>query len=188
MAKVLIVNSSARKKSNSAILSERVARGAAEKGHTVETVELGALDIRPCRGCDACLAPNSKGCVVRDDMQPLYPKVRDADVLVFSSPIYWFNLCGQIKQFIDRLYAIAANPDAEGKSILASKKIGAVLVYGDVDPFASGCVNAIRSLQDICSYSGAEWASALYGSAYEQGEALENEELLAKAKEYGAGL
>ncbi len=185
MSAILIVNSSCRKKSNSSLLSSQVAKGAAENGHSVQTVDIGKLHIGPCRGCEACLRPGSNFCAHKDDMNQFYPAVRDADALVFVSPVYWFNLGGQIKQFIDRCFAVAAPGNASGGSF-AGKKIGAVLVYGDSDPFNSGCVNAIRSLQDICTFTGARWMQAVYGSALAAGDIAENAELLERARKYGA--
>lgn len=188
MAKVLIVNGSQREKSNSRLLASYVASGASEKGHVVYVLEIGKLTIRPCRGCEACLAPGSGGCVIEDDMTPLYPRIAAADIVILSSPIYWFNLCGQMKQFLDRCFAIAVNRDPGEQSIFAAKTFGAVFVYGDRDPFVSGCVNAIRSLQDMCAYTGAKWANAIYGSAYDAGEIDRDPVLLAEAKAYGAAL
>lgn len=190
MAKVLIVNGSGRPDSNTRLLAARVAAGAHEKDHAVETVDIGSMDIKPCRGCEACISPaaGGGGCVVQDDMRALYPMVKAADVIILSSPVYWFNLCGQIKQFIDRCFAVAADRGPDGRSPFAAKKIGAVLVYGDTDPFNSGCVNALRCLQDICSYTGAAWAGAVYGSAYGEGEIADNALLMEQAKEYGLGL
>lgn len=186
--KVLVVNSSGRKDSNSSILGNEVAEGAKAAGHKVEVVDIGRMDIKPCKGCEACLAPASKGCIVKDDMQPLYPKVKEANVVIFSAPIYWFNMCGQIKQFIDRLFAIAVTHEEGSANPFAKKKLGGVFVYGDTDPFNSGCVNAIRCLQDICNYIGAAWAGPLYGSAYDTGEVLKNTELLSAARSYGLKL
>lgn len=188
MAHVLIVNSSLRKKSNSNELSARVAEGARNSGHQVSVIDISRKHIKPCHACESCLKPGAKGCVVKDDMQEFYPLIREANCLIFVSPIYWFTMGGQIKQFIDRCYAVAVPPGHEGPSPFAQKKLGAVLVYGDEDPFASGCVNAIRTFQDISAYTGAEWAGCLYGSAYEEGEANQNAELLEKALRFGASL
>lgn len=187
MGNILIINSSYRKKSNSNLLSAAVAKGAQEKGHSVQTIDISHLRIDPCRGCEACWLPNADFCVnKKDDMHQFYPAVRDADALIFVSPIYWFTLGGQIKQFIDRCFAVATAPNYEGPSPFAGKKIGGVLVYGDTDPFNSGCVNALRTLQDICLHTGAQWMPAVYGSALNQGEIADNAELMARAREYGA--
>ena len=188
MANVLIVNSSYRKDSNSSELGLRVAEGARKKGHEVKVVDISHLRIEPCRGCEACLQPNSKGCVTNDDMQGLYPLVREADIIIYASPVYWFNLCGQIKQFIDRCYSVAIQPEHKEPSLFATKKLGLVMAYGDDDAFTSGCVNALRSVQDTCLFTGAAWAGAVYGSATDPGEIKNNAALMEKAVKFGESL
>lgn len=188
MGKVLIISSSYRKNSNSAALAAKVAEGAKASGHEVNLVDISHMEIKPCRACESCLQPKAKGCVVKDDMQNLFPMIREADILILTSPIYWFNMCGQLKQFIDRCYSVAVAPEHVGPSPFAQKKIGAIFVYGDEDPFASGCVNAIRSMEDICRYTGADWLGALYGSAYGAGEIQEKTDLMEKAMAYGLAL
>jgi multimeric flavodoxin WrbA len=188
MGKVLIVNSSARDKSNSSMLGAQVAAGAKIVGHEVETLEIGKLRINPCRGCLACMLPNSDYCVQQDDMSPLYAGIEAADVIIFASPIHWFNLGGQIKQFIDRCFAVAVSPDPASPSPFATKTLGAALAFGGDDAFDSGAVNAIRSLQDICQYTGAKWAGAIYGSAIDEGAFAADAKLLEKAREFGTGL
>lgn len=188
MAKVLIVNSSYRKNSNSSTLGLQVAEGARHAGHDVTVLDISRLRIEPCRGCEACLQLKSKGCATDDDMRPLYPLVREADVIIYVSPVYWFNMCGQIKQFIDRCFAVAVLPGFQQPGPFAGKKLGAVMVYGDDDPYNSGCVNALRCFQDICAYTGAAWAGAIYGSAIETGAIGNNAALVEKAVAYGASL
>ncbi|MDL2314143.1 flavodoxin family protein [Desulfovibrio sp. OttesenSCG-928-C14] len=187
MAKVLIVKSSHRKGSNSSLLAGKVAEGARAAGHEVQVVDISRMRIEPCRGCDAC-RKGGKGCVVQDEMQPLYPLVREAEVIIYASPIYWFNMCGQLKQFIDRCYAVAAGAEPGAPSPFASKKLGAVLAFGDDDPYLSGGVNALRSFQDTAAYCGADWAGAVYGAAYDENELAGNAALLEQAFEYGKKL
>lgn len=188
MAKVLVVNSSGRAKSNSSLLGDKVAEGARANGGEAEVVGIGRMDIKPCTGCEACLSGVEHHCVIDDDMRGLYPAVMAADVIVFSSPVYWFNLCGQMKQFIDRLFAVAVKPGVDGKTLLSGKKLAAILVYGDEDPYLSGAVNAIRSIQDICRYAGAAWGGALYTAAYDQGEVGKDAAMLEKAIAFGEKL
>lgn len=188
MANVLVISSSFRKNSNSTALAGQIAKGAKEAGHEVTRLNVADLDVKPCRGCEACHAPGAKGCVQRDEMDKAYPLLDAADIIIFASPIYWFNMCGQLKVFIDRLLAIVYKKDAEGNLLFAAKKIGAALTYGDEDHFASGCMNAIRCFQDICLYTGAQWLGPVYGSAYDAGEIQKNEKLMADALEYGKKL
>jgi multimeric flavodoxin WrbA len=121
-------------------------------------------------------------------MYPFYPLIRDADTIILATPVHWFNMSGQIKQFIDRCYAVAISPDPALPSPFAAKRIGAVLVYGAEDPFDAGAVNALRCFQDICAYTGAQWIGAVYGSAGNPGEIAANTALLEKAEQFGMGL
>ena len=76
----------------------------------------------------------------------------------------------------------------DGAYFLSRKKIGLVLAHEGDDPYDSGGINAIRSIQDTCSYVGATFAGALYGCANNEGEATNNPVLLEKARAYGAAL
>ena len=82
---ILILKASPRERGNSATLADRLAAGASEAGAQVESIYLHSLDIRACDACDLCQEPGS-GCVIEDDMQPLYPKLAGADAIVLASP------------------------------------------------------------------------------------------------------
>jgi multimeric flavodoxin WrbA len=179
---VLILKGSPRKKGNSAVLADRVAAGAVEAGAAVESFELHDMDIRPCDSCDFC--QGSGECVINDDMQLLYPELRQADAIVIASPIYWFTVSAQTKLCIDRWYAL----EGAGSNALAGKEIGIVLTYGDSDPFTSGAINAIRTLQDIFRYEKAEIAGIVYGSASQPGEIAGQPELMQRAYALGQRL
>lgn len=99
MKKVLIISGSMRTKGNSAALAQAFAEGAA-KNNQVETISLADKDIKFCKGCLACVKTNK--CVIKDDMAALVEKVKNADVLVFASPVYYYSICGQLKTFLDR--------------------------------------------------------------------------------------
>ena len=98
--KVLIISTSPRKGSNSEALSDEFARGARESGNEVEKVSLAGKDIRFCRVCFAC--QKTKRCVIRDDADLIEQKMVDADVLVFATPIYYYEMSGQMKTMLDR--------------------------------------------------------------------------------------
>jgi multimeric flavodoxin WrbA len=177
----MIVVGSPRKKGNSATLAKQVASGAKSAGAMVETFFLHDLNIKPCSACDACRKQRHIDCVIQDDMQVLYPKMRSADAIVIASPIYWFTVSAQTKLFIDRWYALKD----EGGYALAGKKFGIVLTYADVDPFASGAVNALRTFQDAFRFLEAEIAGTVYGSASKPGEIKHNKALMDEAYELG---
>ncbi len=184
--KILLVMGSPRKEGNSATLAKQVAGGAEATGAEVEDFYLHGMNIQPCTACDECREETGKGCVIDDDMQTLYPKLRRADAVVIASPIYWFTVSAQTKLFMDRWYAFGG--PQEEYAALAAKRIGIVLTYGDLDPFVSGAVNALRTFQDAFDYVGAEIVGMVYGSASEAGEIQKNRDLMEKAYELGKQL
>jgi len=186
--KILIVKGSPREHGNSAALADQVASGARAAGAQVESVYLHGLDIQPCDGCDFCQGAAEMGCAIDDDMQRLYPQVREADAIVYASPVYWFTISAQLKLFMDRCYALGGGSDYAASHALAGKRIGIVLAYGGDDPFDSGAINAIRMFQDIFGYIPAEIAGMVYGCASEPGEIQRDTDLMAKARELGRKL
>jgi multimeric flavodoxin WrbA len=179
---VMIVVGSPRKRGNSSTLAKQVASGAKDAGAKVELFFLHDMNIKPCSACDGCRKKRSTGCVIRDDMHKLYPKMRTADAIVIASPIYWFTVSAQTKLFMDRWYAFGA--DANYK-VLAEKKFGIVLSYADADPFSSGAVNALRTFQDAFNFIGAEVVGTVYGSAWKAGEIIKNKPVMKQAYALG---
>ncbi len=179
--KIMVVIGSPRRKGNSATLAKRVVEGAREAGAKVESFFLQAMDIRACTACDACRTKLKKACIIKDDMQKLYAKMKAADGIVIASPIYWFTVSAQTKLFMDRWYALGGDDGYE----LAGKKFGVVLAYADADPFTSGAVNALRTFQDAFNYLGARLVGTVYGSAWKAGEIKKNQALMDAAYDLG---
>jgi multimeric flavodoxin WrbA len=183
MAKnVLILKGSPRDTGNSATLANQVYDGAKEAGAEVENVYLHGLDIRPCDGCYMC--ENQQPCVIDDDMQDLFPKLRQADAILLASPIYWFTYSAQLKLCIDRWVAFETDDGNE----MAGKKIGIVLTYGDTDPYNSGAVNAIHSFESMFRYIGADIVGMVYGTGNQAGEIAKQKDLMEKAYKLGQKL
>lgn len=101
MKNILIVNSTFRRGGNTELLAKQFEKGAAEAGNRVRTISLRDLKLQFCIGCLSCLG--SGKCVLNDSVNALLPEVRDADVLVFATPVYYYSMCGQLKTFLDRL-------------------------------------------------------------------------------------
>jgi multimeric flavodoxin WrbA len=171
---ILILKGSPREKGNSSVLANHVAAGARQSDAQVESIFLQNLSIRPCDGCDFCVETGA--CVIKDDMQPIYPKLLAADALVFASPIYWFTYSAQLKTCIDRMYAVWNFK----KDIFKGKPIGILLSYGDDDLQSSGGINA-RFLQ-------ADIAGIVHGSMSDVGDAGKHPELLEQARQLGVKL
>ena len=101
MSKVLVISTSLRAGSNSDILTERLIAGAEEAGHEVEHISLKGKNIRFCIGCLSC--QKTQECVLKDDAVWLAEKVKNADTLVFATPIYYYEMSGQMKTLLDRM-------------------------------------------------------------------------------------
>ena len=182
--RILILKASPRRRGNSTILADQVAAGAQAAGGVVESFVLHDMNIRPCDGCDGCKNNDNGQCVIGDDMDILYPRLRQADAIVVASPIYWFTVSAQAKLCIDRWYALETSQG----SALQGKKFGVVLTYGDDDLLASGAINAIRTFQDMCRYLKADLAGMVYGSVSDEGEVEKMPKLMERAYKLGQKL
>lgn len=106
MAKnVLIISSSPRIGGNSDILCDELAKGATDAAHNVTKFNLQKLDIKPCIGCEHCHTKSGGICVHKDDMEQIFEVMAKSDVLVMASPVYFYDVCAQLKVFIDRTYS-----------------------------------------------------------------------------------
>ena len=103
MKKVLIISSSLRANSNSEILADSFMKSAHEAGHEVEKISLLGAKLGFCIGCLKC--QKTQRCVIRDDADDIVQKMKNMDVIVFATPIYYYEMSGQMKTLLDR-----ANP------------------------------------------------------------------------------
>ena len=97
---VLMISSSPRKGGNSDTLADAFVNGALDAGHVVEKVNLYDKVISFCKGCLAC--QKTKRCVIHDDADDIAQKMLTTDVIVFATPIYYYEMCGQMKTMLDR--------------------------------------------------------------------------------------
>ena len=98
--KVLIISTSLRKGSNSETLAKEFAKGAQAAGHSAEMVCLHDKTIGFCIGCLAC--QKTKRCVIKDDANDITQKMLNAEVIVFATPVYFYEMSGQMKTMLDR--------------------------------------------------------------------------------------
>ncbi len=103
---ILGISASPRRGGNCEILLDKALSAAAEAGAETEKVVLSTLTISPCMGCGAC--DQTGKCILEDDMQDLYEKIDQADVMIFASPIYFYAVSGWAKAAIDRCQALWA--------------------------------------------------------------------------------
>ena len=128
MAKrIVVLNGSPRRNGNTSCLIEAFTEGAESTGNTVQVFFLQGMDIHGCRGCFGGGKDPEHPCVQRDGMDEIYPAYKEADVVVLASPLYYWNLSGQLRTAFDRLFAVAecdpdyANPRKECVLLMAAE-------------------------------------------------------------------
>lgn len=103
--KILVLNGSPRKgNSNTMNVTNAFVKGLNSKNdNTVEVINVIEKDIKPCRGCFTCWTKTPGKCAINDEMNELREKYVEADVIIWSFPLYYFGLPSQLKAFMDRL-------------------------------------------------------------------------------------
>ena len=104
MKKVVVISTSMRAGSNSQMLAEQFAKGAKAAGNQVEFISLKGKEIKFCVGCLACQKLGA--CVIKDDVPANMEQVLNANVVCWATPIYYYEMSGQMKTLIDRMNAM----------------------------------------------------------------------------------
>ena len=104
MKRVIVISTSLRRGSNSDMLADKFVEGALSAGNDVEKISLVGKDIQFCKGCFACQKLGR--CVIKDDVNDIMAKVLKADVVCWATPIYYYEMSGQMKTLIDRMNAL----------------------------------------------------------------------------------
>ncbi len=104
--KIVILNGSPRRNGNTAALVQAFTEGAESAGNTATEFFLSSMDIHGCKGCFGGQSGRECPCVQRDDMARIYPEVKTCDVIVLATPLYYWNMSGQLRTAIDRLFAL----------------------------------------------------------------------------------
>lgn len=102
--KILCLLGSPREKGNSAAIANRFCKTAEGLGAEVKSFTLNNLQYRGCQGCLACKTKLDR-CALNDDLTEVLDAVRETDVLVLASPVYFWDISSQLKTFIDRTFS-----------------------------------------------------------------------------------
>ena len=179
MKKVLIVSSSLRGGSNSEILAHEAEKGAKDAGHEVEFISLKGKDIKFCIGCLAC--QKTLKCVQKDDMADLIGKVQNADVIIFTTPIYYYEMSGQLKTFLDRCNPLYSQENKFKDVYLITS------AYDSSEKAADRAINGLKGW--IECFEQSRFAGTLVGGGIDTPKSVENrEDLLKKAYELGKNI
>ncbi len=179
MSNVLVISTSLRAKSNSDILAGRLIDGARDAGHQVEHISLKGKDIRFCVGCLAC--QKTRKCVQKDDAAWIMEKVKDADTLVFTTPIYYYEMSGQMKTLLDRMNPLYSCD-------YKFRRVYMLSTATEDEAFVpEKAVNGLQGWVDC--FEKAELAGSLFcGGIADAGEAAGKEAELEEAYQFGRSL
>ena len=126
--KIVILNGSPRKKGNTSALVKAFTEGAKSAGNSVTEFFLDGMNIHGCKGCFGGHSSKEYPCVQKDDMDKIYPAVKDCDIIVFATPLYYWNMSGQIRTAIDRLFALE---ESDGNLLRGHGRASALLMAAE---------------------------------------------------------
>src|SRR5699024_6474708 len=101
---ILVITGSPHKRGTSALLVDAFLEGATAAGHQVERFDSAFAAVAPCKACAFCRSHGDQ-CTQKDDMEALWPKLLQADLVVLATPLYYFGFSAQLKAVLDRFYA-----------------------------------------------------------------------------------
>ena len=173
---ILVLNGSPRPRGNTKQMAEAFREGARSAGHQVDVVDVCKLHIGGCLAREYCHTKGRGQCVQKDDMEQVYALLKNADMLVIASPIYYHGLSGQLKCVIDRFYS-AAYPSKPSKL----KKVAMILSSGDANMY-DGALFSFKG--DFLDYLGLEDMGVYTAHGAQNG----SEAKLAELRAFGASL
>ncbi len=179
MSKIVFISASLRANSNSELLAQRAAQGARDAGHDVEFISLKGKTVKYCIGCLAC--QKTRKCVQNDDVPAIAAAVKDADSVVFVTPIYYYEMSGQLKTLLDRLNPLYGSDYAFRRIYLIS------VAADDADSTPERAVNGLGGWIECfekASFGGQLFCGGLDGA----GEAAKSGDYCEKAYAFGKAL
>ena len=179
MKKVVAFMGSPRKNGNTATLVKEVIRGAQEAGAEATVFNLYDMNIKPCQGCLVCRKTGH--CVMQDDFENMFKHIVDADVVVFGSPVYLWQVSAQMKLLWDRLCGLF---DENYKPRYAAKSL--IMVYSQGNPNAQTFQTSFQTNKDVFKMFGLNVVDTILATGGgDPGTAANNKDLLLKAYEVG---
>jgi multimeric flavodoxin WrbA len=181
MNRILVLEGSPRKGNTSQVVDWVLA--GMGKGNKVTRVKLCELHIAPCQECFACTdTKKAAGCAQEDDMVELYDQMIDADLVLWTSPVFCWNVTGQTKMALDRCFALLT-----GEDLLKNSKWALVLTAGG-DAF-DGADLAVAMFSRLSRFGGIKYVGQHVVAPCPDGAKLKKNVVLKKqAREFGKEL
>jgi len=174
--KAIGISGSPRKNGNTEILTAHCLRAIAEEGLETELASLAGLDIKGCNSCMYCF--EHEGCSIEDDLQPVYAKMLEADIIIVASPVYYSSATSLVKGFLER-----AGFMARGQRKFKGK-VGGPLVVGRRTGKTLAFVELLQwfHIMQIINPGSTYWNVAI---GREKGEVKQDEEGMMTAWNFG---
>ena len=160
--KITIVQGSARKKGKTARVLTVIEEELTGMGHEVDSIYLHSKNLKGCMGCGKCKEkPDPVGCIQKDDVPEVLEKMIQSQLVIFSSPLYFWGFSAQIKAVIDRTYSLYTNANQPDHTSLIDGLRQALVATGagGYDDNAEGMMDAFGRMQ---KYHKAVNAGALF--------------------------
>ncbi|PRR78848.1 flavodoxin family protein [Clostridium vincentii] len=182
MKKVIGIIGSPRKLGNSTSMVNEVLRGAKDSGAETKVFYLNSMSIKGCQSCMYCR--KNDNCCINDDMQEILENIKDSDAVIIGSPIYIYQVSGQTKIMMDRLYPFT---DEKHKPRFGKKKL--VMVYTQASPFFFSFRTYIRYLRNAFTAMGLQhYKDIIVTKCFNPDVAKNNVKVMKKAYSVGKSL
>ena len=154
---VLVLNGSPKKKSDTFRLTEAFLRGMNREAHEVNVINVIDQDIGPCRGCFGCWQREDGHCVIQDDQNRILDLYRNADVIIWSFPLYCYGMPSHLKALLDRtipLVKMKMVQEADGtvrhEALADFSRIHTLVICGCGFPHWEGNFDSLKLMCRTC--------------------------------------
>ncbi|MBR3664504.1 MAG: flavodoxin family protein [Desulfovibrio sp.] len=176
---ILVLTGSGRRQGNSDRLAEAFVRGARAAGHTVSVFHCGQEPMSACLHCGGCWS-RGKPCVLTDSFDKLFPLLEQAELLVFCSPLYWYNFSGHIKCAMDRMY-----PYSQKNRLRDMKVQEAMLLMCAQSHFLRSFAGPAEAYRQMLGYTRWKDRGRLFVTGVDEFGAIAGNSALSQAEEMG---
>lgn len=170
--KIVVLKSSPHREGDSNTLASYFIKGAEERGHKVCQIDVNAAALRPCRGC---AGNTSDRCLYSGDIGFIEDELRNAQMVVYVTPVYFYDMSAQLKLVVDRLRCFRPNLKGKKSLLLAT-------AYRDDDEVMSYLK---RLYEGIAAYIGYENLGAVMARGCHSPEDVRRSACAAQAYELG---
>ena len=156
--KILVLNGSPKKKSDTFRMTEAFLKGMNRDGrHEVHIVNVIDRKVAPCRGCFGCWQRGDGHCVIADDQNDILDLYRDADVIIWSFPLYCYGMPSHLKAVLDRTIPLVKmnmerQPDGtvRHEALADFSRIHTLVICGCGFPHWEGNFDSLRKMCEAC--------------------------------------